>query len=131
MYMHKEFDPWNEIKKKTDAQSDYLPLYHERQVRWCRLGVNVGFEQDGTGEGYSRPVLILKGFSRRACLVVPLTTSHKKSLYHVPVGTVDGREAFAIISQIRLVDTRRLYLLVGTLDKKTFESVRKAIKDML
>lgn len=129
--MKKEFDQWNELKKQTEAQGDYLPLYHERQVRWCHLGVNVGFEQDGTGEGYSRPVLILKGFSRRVCLVVPLTTSHKKSPYHVPVGMVDGREAFAIISQIRLVDTKRLYLLVGTLDKKLFECVRKAIKDML
>lgn len=129
--MEKDFDGWNAAKKQTHDKADYLPLYHERQIRWCRLGINVGFEQDGTGEGFSRPVLVLKAFSRRVCLVVPLTTSQKKNRYHFSVGQVADREAFAIISQLRLIDTRRLYLLVHTLDKGMFNTIRKAIKDML
>ena len=75
--MKKDFDEWNEIKKETDKADDYLPLYHQRQIRWCRLGTNIGFEQDGTGTGFSRPVLILKGFNRHVCIVIPLTTSIK------------------------------------------------------
>lgn len=129
--MEKHFDEWNELKKSVDGQADYLPLYHERQIRWCRLGVNVGFEQDGTGQDFSRPILILKGFSRRVCLVIPLTTSAKRNRYHVAVGSVGGRQAYAIISQLRLVDTRRLDTLIETLDIELFTSVRKAIKDML
>ena len=129
--MQKDFDAWNEDKKKADANEGYLPLYYEREVRWCRLGVNIGFEQDGTGENFSRPVLILKGFSRRVCLVVPLTTSVKHNRYHVAVGIIAGRKASAIVSQIRLDDTRRLDQHVGVVDKKTFASVRKAVKDML
>jgi len=50
--MDKEFDKWNKLKKETHSNDEYLPLYHERQVRWCRLGVNVGFEQDGTGKDF-------------------------------------------------------------------------------
>ena len=129
--MHKDFDGWNSRKKQTHDQSEYLPLYRERQVRWCTLGVNVGYEQDGTGEGFSRPVLILKGFSRHVCLVVPLTTSRKSNPYHVPVGMVEGRDAYAVISQLRLIDTRRLYLLIHTVDVGTFDRIRKAVKDML
>lgn len=129
--MHKDFDKWNTKKKQTHGHGDYLPLYHERQVRWCTLGVNVGYEQDGTGEGFSRPVLILKGFSRHVCLVVPLTTSRKSNPYHVPVGMVEGRDAYVVISQLRLIDTRRLYLLVHTVDVGTFDRIRKAVKDML
>ena len=129
--MEKDFDVWNEEKKRTNAHEDYLPLYYEREVRWCRLGVNVGFEQDGTGKAFSRPVLIFKGFSRRVCLVIPLTTSTRQNKYHVSVGEVGGRKASAIISQLRLVDTRRLDQHIVTIDKDTFRRVRKAVKDML
>lgn len=129
--MEKDFDGWNILKKQTDDLSDYFPLYHKRQIRWCRLGANIGFEQDGTGDGFSRPVLILKGFSRRVCLAIPLTTSKKKNRYHISVGDIGGRDAYAIISQIRLIDTRRLDTLIETLDEDIFEGVRKAVKDML
>lgn len=129
--MHKDFDTWNETKKGIDAHEDYLPLYHERQVRWCRLGLNIGYEQDGTGQSFSRPVLVLKGFSRRVCLVVPLTTSSKKNPYHVALGEIGGRKAYAIISQLRLIDTRRLDTLIEALSEETFMSVIKAVKDML
>lgn len=128
--MQKDFDKWNELKKKTNADDDYLPLYHERQVRWCRLGTNVGFEQDGTGQDFSRPVLILKGLSRNVCLIIPLTTSTKTNEYRIPVGVIEDTKAVAIISQIRLIDTKRLDKQIATLDKKTFKRIRKAVKDL-
>lgn len=129
--MKKDFDSWNKRKKEIDGLEDYLPLYHERQIRWCRLGVNVGFEQDGTGKGFSRPVLIMKGLSRNVCVIVPLTTTIKDNKYYMPVGIVDGKKAAAIISQIRLIDTKRLYKQISTLDKDTFAKIQKAIKDLL
>jgi mRNA interferase MazF len=129
--MRKNFDEWNKVKKNIHLQDDYLPLYHERQVRWCRLGVNVGFEQDGTGYEYSRPVLIMKGLSRHVCIIVPLTTSTKKNLYHFPIGTVAERNAHVIISQIRLIDTKRLDKHMATISKKIFSEIQNAVKSML
>jgi mRNA interferase MazF len=129
--MQKDFDGWNEQKKKTDESGEYLPLYYEREVRWCRLGVNIGFEQDGTGSGYSRPVVVLMGFSRRVCLDIPLTTSTKKNKYHFALGKIGGAEASAIISQLRLIDTRRLDQHIGVVNKEMFKRMRKAVKDML
>lgn len=129
--MQKDFDTWNKLKQGIDAKEDYLPLYRERQVRWCRLGANVGFEQDGTGKDFSRPVLVLKGFSRRVCLIVPLTTSKKKNPYHTSVGIVGGKDAYAIVSQVRLVDTRRLDTLIETVSEEILKTVKRAIKDML
>lgn len=128
--MQKDFDGWNKQKKSIDEYS-HAPLYHEREIRWCRLGTNIGFEQDGTGEGRARPVLILKAFSRSVCLIIPLTTSTKKNPYYIAIGAVDERQASVIISQLRLVDTKRLEQKIVSLDKKTFEVIRKAIKDML
>lgn len=129
--MKKEFDQWNDIKKKVDESDRYLPLYHERQIRWCRLGVNVGYEQDGTGKDFSRPVLILRAFNRHVCLIAPLTTAKKKNKYHQLIGEVNGRTASVIISQVRLIDTKRLDQHIETVDKELFKRIRKAVKDLL
>ena len=129
--MHKNFDQWNKIKKQTHGSQGYMPLYHERQIRWCRLGVNVGYEQDGSGGDFSRPVLILKAFNRNVCLIVPLSTSTKKNVYYKPIGFVEDRAAAAIISQIRLIDTKRLDQHIMTLEKKKFAEIQKAVKAML
>ena len=41
--MKKDFDKWNVNKKSINNRRD-CPFYHERDIRWCNLGVNVGFE---------------------------------------------------------------------------------------
>jgi len=127
--MDKPFDLWNEVKKQTHAEAPRL--YTVREVWWCRLGVNIGTEQDGRGEKFLRPVLILRGFGPDACMVVPLTTSMREHPLRVPVGLIDGREARANLSQIRIVDTRRLVEKIGFLEKAIFNDVRKAAKAML
>jgi mRNA interferase MazF len=128
--MQKDFDEWNKAKKLIHFGGTPR-FYREREIWWCSIGLNVGFEEDGKGISYGRPVLVIKGFSRQVCLTVPLTTSAKKSPYHISVGTVAEVPAFAIISQIRLVDTRRFANRIGVLDKEMFEVIRKTIKDML
>lgn len=129
--MNKNFDVWNELKKKIHANDDNLPLYAEREVRWCRLGANLGFEIDGAGDGFARPVVVLKRLSRRLCLVVPLTTTLKPGRYHLPLGQIGGRQASAIISQLRVIDTRRLDRQMGVMDDELFRHVRNSIKNML
>jgi mRNA-degrading endonuclease toxin of MazEF toxin-antitoxin module len=127
--MKKDFDSWNKRKKEVNEQA--LNFYHEKEIRWCSLGLNIGFEQDGTSQEYRRPVLVIRGFSRHVCLVVPLTTSKKKNPYHVSVGIVEDTEAFAIVSQIRLIDTRRLHDRLIVLNKNKFEEIKKAIKELI
>ena len=96
---------------------------------WCSLGVNVGFEQDGTGNPAQRPILKLKGFSKHVCLAVPLTTATKKNPYHISLGIIGGKEAFVITSQIRLIDTKRLINKIGFIDRDIFETIRKAVRE--
>lgn len=127
--MEKDFDSWNIRKKEIDAQNPHF--YHEREIRWCSLGVNVGFEQDGTSNLYLRPVLIIRGFNRYVCLIVPLTTSRKENPFHAGVGKIENQQAFVILSQIRLIDTKRLHDRIAILDKDKFKEIRKAIKDLI
>ncbi|MDK2948964.1 MAG: hypothetical protein PWQ56_129 [Patescibacteria group bacterium] len=44
--MEKSFDEWNEDKKKLNKLNSKFFL-HEREVWWCSLGVNIGYEADG------------------------------------------------------------------------------------
>ena len=128
--MQKDFDSWNKQKKRTDARAN-TPFYHERELWWCTLGVNVGAELDGSGEGYRRPILILKGLSHQTCLVVPLTTSSKEHALRPSVGPVDGKAAHALLSQIRVIDTKRLVRKIGYLDQDVFEDMQNAVRGML
>jgi len=128
--MYKKFDDWNKSKKNIHNEG-VNKLYHKREVWWCALGVNIGFEQDGTSKDAERPVLILKGFSKDVCLIVPLTTSAKKNPYHIALGKIDDKNALAIVSQIRLIDTKRLVNKIGFIDKDLFQNIRKVIKDLL
>ena len=78
--MKKDFDEWNKHKKIVHFEGESR-FYHKQDVWWCALGVNIGFEQDGTGNVGERPVLIINGFSKQVCLIVPLTTSKKENFY--------------------------------------------------
>jgi mRNA interferase MazF len=131
MIMKKDFDGWNEKKKDIHNNREHK-LYHAREIWWCNLGINVGFEEDGVGSDSERPVLILKGLSANTCFVMPLTTSKSRHPMRIPIGAVEdkGKENSAIISQMRIVDTKRLVDKIGFLDKDKFEIIRKAIREI-
>lgn len=125
----KNFDEWNG-KKKLINNTESNRLYSAREIWWCSFGINIGTEQDGKGELFLRPVLILKGFNRDACLVAPLTTSTKENIYRIDAGVVDEEKAKVNISQMKVVDTKRLVEKVGFLEKEVFEKIKKSIKDL-
>ena len=126
--MEKDFDDWN--RKKRETHGEEPRLYTVREIWWCRLGVNVGTEQDGGGEWYVRPCVIMRGFGPDACLVAPLTTSAREHPLRMPIGMVDGRMARANLSQLRVVDTRRLERKIGFLEKEAFANIRKVAREL-
>ena len=126
--MQKDFDKWNQDKKQTHAEQSRL--YTIREVWWCRLGVNIGSEQDGSGKFFLRPVVIVRGFGADTCMVIPLTTSLRRHPLRISVGKIQDKEASAILSQIRVVDTRRLVEKIGFLEKDMFGRIRKAVRKL-
>lgn len=79
----KEFDTWNDLKKKIDLNN--LPLFYpqEKEVWFINLGKNIGFEQNGVGDDFARPVLILKRFNNKMFWVIPLSSKQKNfDFYH-------------------------------------------------
>lgn len=129
MVKNKDFDSWN-LKKKELHEKSTGRFYHVREIWWCSLGTNIGFEQDGKDTNFQRPVLVVKSFSKETCLFIPLTTSRKRNKYRLSIGQVANKESFAILSQIKVVDTKRFTDKIYTLDKEIFELIRKSIRDM-
>lgn len=124
--MKKDFWRWHTKKEQIDG-TEGTALFHEREVWWCTLGANIGFEQDGSSELFTRPVIILSKFNLDACLIVPLTAKQKKGKYYFPIGNVSGRDAVAVLSQIRFVDRKRLAMKIATMDHKTFQALTGAV----
>lgn len=57
--IQKDFEVWTKIKKESHLKENRI-LFKERDVWWCRLGVNIGDEEDGKGDSFLRPVLYKK-----------------------------------------------------------------------
>ena len=124
--MKKDFQKWHGIKKELHERSSGV-FFHEREIWWCSLGANIGFEQDGAGEDFQRPVIILKKFNLDVCLVIPLTGREKIGKYYFTIGEVDGKKATAVISQVRFIDRKRLVNKIGVVEEETFGRLMQAI----
>ena len=56
--MHKKFfDEWNVVKKIID-QAPSVKYFNNREIWFLNLGENIGFEQNGKGDEFLRPVLV-------------------------------------------------------------------------
>jgi len=125
--MEKDFDKWNNQKRVIHNLGENK-FYHPRDIWWCRIGLNVGFEQDGKDIDFERPVLVLKALGK-ICLIAPLTTSPQKHEYRIPVGSIEGKKAVVILSQIKVVDTKRFSEKIGVLNKEIFSNIQKHIRN--
>ncbi len=127
---HKDFDSWNAKKKWIDSEQSAV-FFHVREVWWCSLGINIGFEQDGKGEKSARPVLVFKKFNNEICLALPLSlqvkTKEKTAHFYSAVSLEDGIPRTALLSQVRLIDRKRLLTKIGMIDEVNYKDIQKAV----
>jgi mRNA-degrading endonuclease toxin of MazEF toxin-antitoxin module len=119
-------DMWHPLKKRINETVPQI-FFSEGEVFNARLGVNVGFEQDGKGEEFLRPVLVISKLSKTTLLIVPLTTREHQHTYRYCIGEIRGKNNFAILSQIRVIDSRRLVYKMGSISKSVLLDMKDAI----
>lgn len=125
----KIFEDWIKYKFKLSALKRTYQI-KEGEVYWCSLGVNVGDEENGKGVNFRRPVLIFKKFNNNIFLGIPLTTKNKVNKYYIEVN-IKGITQSAMISQIRIIDTKRLDDKIGYVSKKDFTLVKLKVIAMI
>ena len=107
--------------------SDYV---RTKEVWWCSLGINIGFEQDGKHELFERPILVIRKLSRDVVLVVPLSSKIKNNKYCV--NFVHNDQVFsALISQVRLISTKRLNRKIYEMDGALFNEICEAFRKLI
>ena len=128
--MKKDFQNWHSKKSEVN-DIGRRPFFHDREIWWCALGANIGFEQDGGGKDFLRPVIVFKKFNNEIFWAIPLTHTQKKSKYYFQFVSGDKIISAAILSQIRLVDARRLSHKLGNLSDDDFRELIKKFKALL
>ncbi len=74
---------------------------------------------------FTRPIIVLKKYNQYSFLALPLTTAPKPNPYRLPIGIVDGRQAFATLSQLRNIDSKRLVKKIIHLDADILAAIKK------
>ncbi|MCD6035288.1 MAG: hypothetical protein K0R63_1029 [Rickettsiales bacterium] len=128
--MLKDFDRWTIIKKQSHHEELRL-LFKERDVWWCRLGANVGDEQDGKGGMFTRPVLIIRKFNKRVFIGLPFSSVIKEERPFYHKFTFKGKEQSVILSQIRLLDAKRLSHKLGVVSEDDFEEIKRKAQSLI
>ena len=129
--MKKDFKSWHEEKSSLHEEKQ-RPFFHEREIWFTSLGVNIGFEIDGKNQKFMRPVVVLKKFNNETLWGLPLTkNSNKKGKYYFSFSFKNGESSTANLSQIRLVDSKRLQYKIGDMTEEDLAEVKEKLRYFL
>jgi mRNA interferase MazF len=127
----KDFQGWCKKKISLNDTDDKKTVYFRgKEIWWCALGVNIGFEQDGKNHNYERPVLILKKINRYLALAIPLSTKIKDHPYYIRYKQ-EGIDYSALILQMRVISSKRLLRRVGRMNTEVFQGIVESTKQFV
>ncbi len=124
-----KFVSWIKIKIRThfiDATFDFS----EKQVWWASMGQNVGVEQNGKNENFERPVLIFRRFNDDQFWALPISTKIKINKYCY-VFSQGGKQFCINLSQMRVMDRKRLLRRLEDLSNNNFVAVKMQVKKII
>ena len=127
--MSKKFYEWNELKVKLHNNRKEQ-FFKERDVFWVSIGVNIGYEQDGKGEIFSRPVLIVKKYGKNIFFGIPLSTQIKEGSFFFDF-ELDGQKSNALLVQARIYDAKRLENKIGKISADDFKRLKTKLGELL
>lgn len=127
--MKKDFGKWHDEKSSINENRP-RPFFYEGEVWWCSLGVNVGYEEDGKSDAFERPVVIFRKFNKEVFWGLPVTSQDKSGRYYFHYD-YDGKEFAAILSQIRLLDAKRLRRRILVLSQAERNALDEKFKELL
>lgn len=126
----KLFVDWAKLKIRIHFSEKEL-YFREGEMWWLNLGFNIGHEQAGKNDSFERPVLILKKFNQHLLWAVPLTSKIKKDNPYYYKYKVDEDCFAVIVSQLRLVSSKRLCRKIGMFPAQDYFTVKQYIKNLL
>jgi len=127
--MVKNFNQWHKYKKYLHYSKRVI-YFQEKEIWWCSLGVNIGYEQDGKNINFERPVLIVRKFNNDLLWILPITSRSKTGRYYFQFA-YKGKGYSVILSQIRLISVKRLLRKIRTMQSDDFDKIRKRLNRLI
>ncbi len=129
------FNEWNKIKKETHAK-DFTLGVKPREIFGSKIGQNVGYEQNGKGKNFARPVIIVRRLTKDLFVGIPTTTTIRDdSDYFHSFNYLDRNKkelkVSALILQIKVFSIKRVMNKIGTMDKESFGKITKKAKGLI
>jgi len=125
----KDFDKWNEFKKKIDIRDGVLDNFPKEGEVWMTdVGLNIGYEQNGSEDNFSRPMLIVKKFNNHMFWAVPLSTKQKNFDFYFNYTDPNSQKVSVILAQMKLVSVKRLKRDIYVIPKELFDQIKKKLK---
>ncbi len=104
----KKFEIWFGLKIKLD-KIEKFPRFREGEIWFAHLGENIGHEENGKGDKFLRPVIIIKKFNQNLFYCVPTSSIKKDNPYYYEIFLEKkNKNIYALLSQIKTMDARRL-----------------------
>lgn len=128
--MNKLYDSWNKVKKTTNKENG-LVGFKQREIFYMKMGTNIGYEQNGKGEEFVRPVLIFKKFTKDIFLGIPLSTTQRTGSFFFEFKFLDNKISSAILVQARLFSSKRLLNKIGIIDRNNFNILSEKYKKLI
>lgn len=131
------FNRWNEVKKIT--QTDVvIRSFKERDIFYAKVGHNIGFEQNGKGVEFLRPIIVLKKLSNNLFVGVPTSSVIKEGTFYFyfefvekGVKTEKVAKDIAILAQVKVFSSKRLLNKIGVMEKEDFEKMKKELGKLI
>ncbi len=131
--MTTNFDDWNELKKVTNNDK-ILRNFKEREIFYMKMGQNIGFEQNGKGKNFVRPVIILKKFNKEMFFGIPLSSQDKDGSFYYSFEFFKNdkiNKNIALLSQMKLYSSNRLLNKIGMISKENFLALKIKLKKLI
>ncbi|RLA83247.1 MAG: type II toxin-antitoxin system PemK/MazF family toxin [Epsilonproteobacteria bacterium] len=131
--MQDNYDKWNEIKKDI-SEENIIVGYKNRDIFYMKMGENIGFEQNGKGKDFVRPVVVIKGFNENMFFGVPLSTKIKDGKFYYTFEFKKENTTVinnALLSQMKLFSTKRLLNKIGIINQDDFKKLKIKFKKLL
>ena len=130
--MDADFDSWNKLKKEiSDRDVPFIRFPQKGEVWMSILGKNIGFEQNGSGVNFSRPVLIIKKFNNHMFWAIPLSTKQKDLDFYFNFTDPTGQSVSAILAQLKLMSIQRLGRKLYDMDPEKMARLKTKLRLLL
>ena len=128
--MKRDFDSWNKEKKNLENTGHEELIFHEKEIWWTSIGINLGDEQDGKNDLFERPVLVLRKFNKKLAWVLPMSTQEKIGDYYFPLEH-EGKVFTVLLSQLKLMSVKRFRRFIRKISPNQLSLIKASIVKIL